>query len=191
MQKITYGKIIYHKIFKTMKKFNDDSPIYHWPNQYLNVKNKIVLDLGCGNIGQLDTLSFPSTPEHLINNGAKQVIALDTNQSDIQYLKSKINSSIGVFLHESLNSSEQLKNLISKYNINAIKSDCEGGEIFIFSLDDETFKLIDEYYIETQNPMLHALAMQKLNSCGYKIKEILEFEALPGQILVIFACKIN
>jgi hypothetical protein len=166
-----------------MKQFNGDHPKDHWPVELINVKDKVVLDLGCGNDGNLSTLDWPPTPEHFIANGAKKVIGIEINSLDLEYLNNKIDSSKGFFTTPSKNVSD----LIKEHNVQVIKCDNEGGETELFSLPTETFRLVEEYYVETHNDSLNQWAKAKFAECGYDILEELEFAPLPGLIRVLFA----
>jgi len=172
-----------------MRNFSEDNPTYHYPADCINVKDKVVLDLGCGNIGALSILEYPSTPEYLLNHGAKRVIGVELNQDDVAYLRSKIPADKGMFL-DAAQSMDDIAKLIKEHNIQAIKCDNEGGEGELFALDKETFRLVDEYYIETHNSGLHQGALDKFIECGYEIREELVFEPLGGLIRVLFAYRV-
>jgi len=153
----------------------------HYPTNLIDVKNRNVLDLGCGLFGYVEKDPNISTSEWWYNHGAKQVIGLDIETRDIEVLKQRIPQ--GLFFTEAVSSPEQIKNLITKYNIDVIKCDIEGYENNLLNLSDEDFSQIKEYYIEThdfgiQNPadlILYNGFINKLNRCGYIIKEVYEY----------------
>lgn len=171
-----------------MIEFTDDNPKFHYPENLINVEGKMVLDMGCGNLGQLDNLLYYSTSEHFINSKAKGVIGIDVDSNDINYLNGK-NIINCTFINIGVESAEQIKSLIKEYNIDIIKSDCEGGEIYLLEFSDEEFKKIQEYYIETHTPDLYNRFLSKFEKCEYKIREILNFTPCGGEIKVIFAHK--
>jgi hypothetical protein len=166
-----------------MKQFNGDHPKDHWPVELINVKDKVVLDLGCGNDGDLSTLDWPPTPEHFLANGAKKVIGIELNSADVDYLTDRIDSDKGFFTTPG----KSVSDLIEEHGIQVIKCDNEGGEVELFNLPIETFRLIEEYYVETHSDTLNQRAKTKFADCGYEILEELEYEPLPGLIRVLFA----
>jgi len=168
-----------------MKQFVGDHPNDHWPVDLINVRDKVVLDLGCGNDGNLSSFDWPSTPEHFIANGAKKIIGIEINAKDIKYLSNKIDPSIGVFSAPYLD----VEGLIKVNDIEVVKCDNEGGEVELFNLPMQVFRLVDEYYIETHNQSINELAKAKFAEYNYEIVEELEFAALPGIIRVLFARK--
>jgi len=122
-----------------MRYFNEDDPIYHYPADCINVEDKVVLDLGCGNIGQLSTLTFQSTPEYFLSHGAKKVIGVELDLDDIAYLRGKVPEQQGFFL-DSMLLVDDIAKLITDHNVQVIKCDNEGGEGELFVLDNSTFK---------------------------------------------------
>lgn len=68
-----------------MIKVNTENPIEHW--KYINVKNKIVLDLGCGRWEKIERRDpeWFTTPEYFISMGASKVFAIDINQEEIDW----------------------------------------------------------------------------------------------------------
>lgn len=97
-----------------MKNIDTEEPDVHWG--FLNVINKIVLDLGCGK-----WYSTISTAEWFLNKGAKQVIGIDLSSIGIE--KDNFTMIVG-----KISTPEQLHKLILNNNPQIIKCDIEGAE---------------------------------------------------------------
>lgn len=171
-----------------MKKVNSEDPKYHW--EFVNVKNKRVLDLGCGDFGGVGHLPYTTTLEHFLIKEAAFVLGVDANTSDlnaIRLLEAKYpNFSV---IESMVSSPDQIRDLITNNNIQILKSDIEGHETNIFNLDDETFTLIEEYYIETHSDDLYNQCVNKLTSCGYVIYEQISLAQTNDICKVVFARK--
>jgi len=171
-----------------MKKVNSEDPNYHW--EYVNVKNKRVLDLGCGDFGGVGKLPYTTTLEYFLIKEASFVLGVDVNISDLEAIKSLEtkypNFSI---INNMISSPDQIKDLIINNNIQILKSDIEGHEINIFNLDNETFSLIEEYYIETHSDELYNQCINKLTNCGYDIYDQISLTQTNEVCKVIFARK--
>jgi SAM-dependent methyltransferase len=161
-------------------------PDTHYPVELVNVKNRTVLDLGCGSFGYIYQNIDKSTVEWWFNLGAQKVIGLDINKDDIETLKKRIIPDPPdriLFLNEGVNHSYQLKKLFADYKPDVVKCDVEGAEIHLLNMNDADFSIAKEYYIEThdfdvRDPkllILYNAAMEKFERCGYKIREVYEW----------------
>jgi len=173
-------------------------PSDHWSASCVNVKDRIVLDLGCGFFGLTNSFreghtswfyhiplsNMISTTQYWLNLGAKQVIGLDANEEDIKHLQGQIAQDNVLFFHESITSARQLAALIKTYKADVIKADIEGAESCIIELSDEEFRLVKEYYIEIHSQELFDRMHQKLTSCGYQIRDISRSE--HGPVVIFF-----
>jgi SAM-dependent methyltransferase len=165
-----------------------EEPHIHW--EYVSVENKIVLDLGCGDFGNLSVLSYPSTLEYFLQLGCKYVIGVDLSEYDVNKLKSIEYAHGDSFklLCEEITSPDRISELIQHYKVDVVKSDIEGGEVHLFNVPDKIFSTVEEYYIETHGSNLYDMAIEKLNRCGYVIYEKINLvHAQPSK--VIFARK--
>lgn len=171
-----------------MKKVNSEDPNHHW--EFVNVKNKRVLDLGCGDFGGVGHLPYTTTLEYFLIKEAAFVLGVDANSSDLNAIKQLENRYSNFNVIESLVSSpDQIKDLIINNNIQILKSDIEGHEINLFNLDNETFTLIEEYYIETHSDDLYNQCINKLTNCGYDIYNQIALVQTNEVCKVIFARK--
>jgi len=169
---------------------NNENPKEHW--QFVSVNNRIVLDLGCGRWEHVEyrDQTWPTTPEFFKNKGAKLIIGLDSDDNEIEWFsKNFANNDSYKFISRSIDSSEILKELIISYTPNCVKVDIEGGEIHLVNLDDDTFNLVDEYYIETHDKNLFDLCEKKLKNNNYTIVNLIDLVHTGGACKVIFAKK--
>jgi len=183
----------------------NEIPVNAWPEDCVNVKDQVILDLGCGFFGETESFKrgtgprqthlnwyaviweeMISTSEHWLNLGAKKVIGVDMNKDDVDHLNKTLGARGGFFLNYQLNSPEEIKNLITTYNIDILKADIEGAENLIFSMSDEDFKLVKEYYVECHSQGLINMMIDKLKACGYSIRNTLRVNSDDGPY-VIFA----
>jgi hypothetical protein len=173
-----------------MKNVDNENPYNHW--EYVNVENKIVVDLGCGRWEKVEYRdpSWPTTPEYFKIKGASCVVGMDSDPEEIKWFKSNFNlDSSFQFIEFSLQSSNDFKEIIEKIKPNCIKCDIEGGEIHLINLADEIFKMVDEYYIETHNQELYLQCINKLLNCNYTIVEQIDLIHTNGACKVIFGKK--
>ena len=139
-----------------IKKIKNEEPKNAWPEEYIRVKDRVVLDLGCGFFGltntfkngtmQWENVKLPdmiSTSEYFLNLGAKMVIGVDNNTSDIEYLTNTIgNTNKSLFFREEVRNAQRIEEFITAYNIEIIKSDIEGQESNLLGMNDNVFKSI-------------------------------------------------
>src|SRR3972149_4366749 len=118
-----------------MKNIINEEPDIHWG--FLDVKDKVVLDLGCGRF-----YSSISTAEYFLNSGAKLVIGVDL--SDIGVINDRFEMKV-----LNVSSADDLQNLLLSYYPDVIKCDIEGAERYfnsIASLPTETLQFAVEYH---------------------------------------------
>jgi hypothetical protein len=117
-----------------IEKINSEEPAEHW--SFLDVKNKIVLDLGCGKF-----YSSISTAQWFLDKEAKLVIAVDLQ-------KEPINDERLIPYAVAISKKEDLEYFL-KYNPEIIKCDIEGAEKFfneIIQLPDSVTNFAVEYH---------------------------------------------
>ena len=173
------------RILKEVSVENPDQP---W--EYVNVKGKRVLDLGCGDFGNTTTLPYPSTFEYFLENDASFVVGVDSNDIDIENLINKVDLNKVKTVTMSIDNPQQIINLIEENSINIVKCDIEGAESTLFDVPEENFKKVEEYYIETHSEDLHARCVSKLTECGYNIYAEIILSHTGGACKVLFAKRI-
>jgi hypothetical protein len=174
-----------------MRPFESDNPDVHYPEDLIDVKDKVVLDLGCGCDGNVHLLAYLSTPEYFLSKGAKKIIGVERTQADVDYLQSRITEEQGLFFQQQIDSLAQTRDFILTYKPDVIKCDNEGGEAYLLEMTNEEFNLVEQYYVETHDGSIHNNALAKFAECGYEVIETLDFTPLSGIIQVIFARKIK
>jgi|688.fasta_scaffold481453_1 hypothetical protein len=170
---------------------NNENPVEHW--QYVNVKNKVVLDLGCGRWEKVETkdASWLTTPEYFLTLNATKVIAIDADPEEIIWFKNRFeNNSNLEFILQPINSTNDIINLYNTYKPNCVKCDIETNEKFLLELTEDQFCSIDEYYIETHGLDLYLKILSVLGKYGYIVNNQIDLTHTKGYCKVIFAKKI-
>jgi hypothetical protein len=170
---------------KIIKEVSVENPDQHW--EYINVKGKRVLDLGCGDFGNAIILPYHSTLEYFLENEASFVLGVDFNNIDIENLTNRVDLNKVKTLTMSINNPQQIINLIEENNIDVIKCDIEGAESALFDVPRENFRKVEEYYIETHGEDLHTMCISKLTECGYDIYAEIILSHTGGVCKVLFA----
>ena len=151
-----------------------EEPDHHWG--FIDFKDKIVLDLGCGKFH-----SSISTYEWFLQNGAKQVIGVDLGNESSENINF-------TYIHSCIDSFDKLNDMINKYNPNVIKSDIEGAEIYF--KDIEALPSVDEFAIEYHNSDLKKMLIEKLFIWGFGcIQEIQLMDCNINEQGVLYAKK--
>jgi SAM-dependent methyltransferase len=99
----------------SQKKIQTEEPDEHW--SFLDFKDKVVLDLGCGKF-----YSSISTAQWFLNKGALKVIGVDLS-------KENIDNDRFISYAKAIRSTKDLEYFL-KYEPEVIKCDIEGAEIY-------------------------------------------------------------
>jgi hypothetical protein len=142
-----------------------EDPMDHW--SFLNVKNKRVLDLGCGRWEAKELEK--TTPLYFLASGAAAVVGVDINEEEISFFKDQ-NISNTEFICVNLDSIDKLMSIINQYKIQSIKMDIEGHEGIILNASTEDFKDIESIAIEYHITVPSYPLIQKLKEFGFTIK---------------------
>ena len=98
-------------------RIGSEEPIDHWG--FLDVKDKVILDLGCSPFH-----SSISTPQYFIEKGASKVIGIDLGY--MQWTNDKL-----IMIPMTIQNTKQIQDLLAIYKPDIIKADIEGAE-FVF-----------------------------------------------------------
>lgn len=148
-----------------------ENPEHHWC--FLQAKDQIVLDLGCG--FYLIEPNWENTPQYFINKGAKKVIGVEPTVHDVNVLTASFPGHN--FYVDSIDSSEKLEKYINDNNVTSLKMDIEGHEtVFINSKD--TFPTLKYVAIESHSKELLNNVIKKLISLNFTIDIVCTF--YPG-----------
>jgi len=137
-----------------MKKITSEEPIDHWG--FLNVKDKVVLDLGCGIFH-----STISTFEWFLKQGATQVIGVDLGNE---------NSENENFKYYSLciDNDDKIKSLLMQ-PIDVIKADIEGAEKYFKTITKDDLGKVAELAIEYHDEEMKDLVLSKIAEWAFGI----------------------
>lgn len=160
---------------------------HHWP--YLNTKNKILLDLGCGRHDTNDL--YQSSAIYLGEKGAIKVIAIDGRESEIEYFNSvNPNREKYTFINQFINSSEDIRKLIQEYNPTSIKCDIEEYEVNFYDITKEEMKNVTDIAIEYHNYDILEKITKKITEWGFTINAEGKFGFVDApQMGVLFGSK--
>lgn len=158
----------------------------HW--SFVNLNGKNILDIGCG---IWHTKDLNETTPLFFGQTANLVVGIDSSEHSINtYNNHCINESKYIFHCENIHSALQIKNLISKYDINFLKSDIEGGEVVLLDLTSQDLDNITDIAIEFHTLELKEAFLNKIpNEWGFTIHTLANFCATPDNLGVIYGVK--
>jgi len=158
----------------------------HW--RFVDSKGKNILDIGCGT---WHTKDLNETTPLFFGKTANTVIGIDSNQNCINiYNNHCINESKYIFYCESINNVSRIQSLISKYDINFLKSDIEGGESVLLDLTVQDLENITDIAIEFHTLELKEAFLDKIpNEWGFTIHTLANFRSTPDNLGVIYGVK--
>ena len=160
---------------------------HHWP--FLNTKGGILLDLGCGRHDTHDI--YQSSAIYLGEQGANKVIAIDGRESEIQYFNTiNPNKEKYTFIHKFINSSEDIIDLIKRYNPTIIKCDIEEFETNFYNITKEDMINIVEFGLEYHTFEILSKMTEKIKEWGFEIHTEAKFSFVNApQMGVLFCSK--
>ena len=145
-----------------------ENPDHHW--NFLKADGEVVLDLGCG-LHYIES-GWLSTPEYFISKGAKKVIGIDTEGSDIIYFKNKLPHHD--FHHDAINSVDKLDFYINTNQVTSLKMDIEGYETCFINSNDQ-YATLKHVAIETHSRSLMNQMVNRLLELNFKIDVLCTF----------------
>lgn len=148
-----------------------EHPDIHWG--FLNVKDKIVLDLGCG----INSEHTP-TPWYFINDKkAKYVVGVDSSQPSYNWFTQNFVVKNFIPIMDMVDRWEKIQMYIDYWKPEVIKMDIEGSEILMGPLNKRLFDNVEEIAIEYHNLACLITIENKLKEVGFKL-EYYKFEHL-------------
>ena len=155
-------------------KIISEEPEIHWP--FLKVKDKVVLDLGCGIF-----YSKISTPDWFISEGAKKVIGVDMGENTYENF---------IYHKQAIASKFDLLKLINEYNPDLIKCDIEGAEVYFEDIYADDMGSVHQFAVEYHDNTLKLLMEKKVKEWGFENTETYQlFDEDINRIGVIYAWK--
>jgi hypothetical protein len=156
-----------------MKRINTEEPEIHW--SFLEVKDKIVLDLGCGKF-----YSSVSTAQWFLDKEAKLVIAVDLH-------KEPINDERLIPYAIAISKKEDIEYFL-KYNPEVIKCDIEGAEKYFNDILELTS--VKQIAIEYHDELTNEICLNRLKEWGFiNIDQYQLFDENVNRIGVYYAWK--
>jgi len=135
-----------------------EDPKEHW--RFLPVKDKVVLDLGCGINSE-----FTPTPWYFLQEKkAKRVIGVDSDRQSYDWFKQNYLVKDFLPIMDMVDRIEKFELYLGYYRPEVVKIDVEGSEIFLNALNPEYLSSIEHIGIEYHN-------LSCLISCEHKLKE--------------------
>lgn len=166
----------------------EDSSV-HW--QHLDVAGKIILDLGCGLWGVNDIRE--TSPVYFKNKGAKKIIGVDSNADDVLVFKKYFNENFkgdeSEFIVKEIACSNDLLELITKYNVESIKCDIEGFEKVMFNITKDQVKNIESISVEYHSHTLLLRLIKTLKNWNFEIINYSLFTYAPQSLGVLTAIR--
>lgn len=138
-----------------MFKITSEEPKEHW--RFLNPKDKVVLDLGCGKF-----YSSISTAEWFLNEGASKVIGVDL-------AKEPIENERFIAYAKAISSKEDIEYFLT-YRPHIIKADIEGAEKHFENI--ESLIGVEAIAIEYHSFELKQLCERKISEWGFSNLEV-------------------
>lgn len=156
-------------------KITSEEPEIHWP--FLNVKDKIVLDLGCGLF-----YSKISTADWFVQQGAKQVIGVDLGNDSPKHF---------IYHQLAISSSIDILDLLNKYTPDVIKCDIEGAERYFEDISANDMESVKQFAVEYHDNSLKMLMEQKMKEWGFEnLKTYQLFDEDINRIGVFYSDKL-
>ena len=155
-------------------KITSEEPEIHWP--FIKVKDKIVLDLGCGLF-----YSKQSTPDWFVQEGAKQVIGVDLGNDNPSYF---------TYHQMNISSKDDILQLLDEYKPDVIKCDIEGAEVYFKDISTSDIDSVKQFAVEYHDNSLKLLMEQKITEWGFTSVNLYQlFDEDINRIGVIYAYK--
>lgn len=152
----------------TTKVVHSENPLEHW-DDITNLKDKRVLDLGCGWLFQ----PFLSTPEYFLSRGASLVVGVDVSCGEIEKLKE--NYPDHIFICREISEVQDITSLLHVYQPQVIKMDIEGFESLIDQMNAQDFASVEEIAVEYHNPVCKEILERRLPEFGFEIFALNQF----------------
>ena len=112
---------------------HSENPREHW--EYLNCKDRVILDLGCGFWTEAERNLGDGTAKYFIGQNPKQYIGVDYNGVDIKRLSAEFPQ--GIFYEKSIKGEADILELINAHKPQVVKCDIEGMETALFGLQEK------------------------------------------------------
>ena len=139
----------------------------HWP--YFNVKEKNVLDLGCGRHQTYQKEDH--SPCYFLDQGATKVIAVDASREEVNYYISIYGTENPKFYIEcvEISNATQVLDYINTHEITALKCDIEGYETALYDITKDQMGNITDIAVEYHDNDRRENILRKYNEWGFEL----------------------
>lgn len=148
-----------------MRNISTEDPKDHW--SFLQVKDKLVLDMGCSFYEAYYHPGMLSSAEWFVQEGARQVVGFDGDPAEVEKYSVvyKDNPKYQVF-ELWLNSDTHIRELL-ELKPEVIKCDIEGAEINFMSITKEEMDSVEEIAFEYHDVATREMCEKKLPEWGF------------------------
>ncbi len=138
------------------RRITSENPDVHW--NMLAVKDRVVLDLGCGRMWDL-----PTTPEYFLKQGATKVIGVEMWEPERIWYEENFPDAPLTIHTDFIDTASKFKSYINSCQPQAIKCDIEGYEKLLEDFDANDILTVEEMAIE-----YHYAAVRKMIYDNYQ-----------------------
>jgi hypothetical protein len=136
-------------------------PTDHW--NMLQVKDKRVLDLGCGRMWD-----NPTTPQYFLDEGANSVIGVEMWPNERIWFFENVKDVRLTVITDEIKTVEQLKGYLLIFKPQVIKCDIEGMEKLFMDFTAKDFETVEQMAMEYHGPDMKKMVEDKYLTWGFK-----------------------
>lgn len=152
-----------------MKNIPTEDPKHHW--SFLDVKDKLVMDMGCSFYEAYYNPGMLSSAEWFIENGAAQVIGFDGDPDEVKKYNIVYKNDPRYEVFELwLDSPDHIRKLL-EFKPQVIKCDIEGAEINFLPITKQEMECVEEIAFEYHNVPTREMCEIKLKEWGFDFIE--------------------
>lgn len=152
-----------------MKNIPTEDPKHHW--SFLDVKDKLVMDMGCSFYEAYYNPGMLSSAEWFIENGAAQVIGFDGDPDEVKKYNIVYKNDPRYEVFELwLDSPDHIRKLL-EFKPQVIKCDIEGAEINFLPITKQEMECVEEIAFEYHNVPTREMCEVKLKEWGFDFIE--------------------
>ena len=152
-----------------MKNIPTEDPKHHW--SFLDVKDKLVMDMGCSFYEAYYNPGMLSSAEWFIENGAAQVIGFDGDPDEVKKYNIVYKNDPRYEVFELwLDSPNHIRKLL-EFKPQVIKCDIEGAEINFLPITKQEMECVEEIAFEYHNVPTREMCEIKLKEWGFDFIE--------------------
>jgi glycosyltransferase involved in cell wall biosynthesis len=152
-----------------MKNIPTEDPKHHW--SFLDVKDKLIMDMGCSFYEAYYNPGMLSSAEWFIENGAAQVIGFDGDPDEVKKYNIVYKNDPRYEIFELwLDSPDHIRKLL-EFKPQVIKCDIEGAEINFLPITKKEMECVEEIAFEYHDVPTREMCEIKLKEWGFDFIE--------------------